>query len=106
MTAPIETRFKRCQARGRVGGISTKALCFNEFAQKMNEFFLDDETLQEFQKSEEVQLASTNCSAQQLLACKAIADVSLTNHGKPADFYSQIDQFLVSTFEKTNKTKN
>ena len=71
--APIEQRFARSQARGRKG---------------------DEVTLEAFRKAEERQMKGGDPAAQQLAACREMADFVINNEGTTEDFHRKIEEML------------
>lgn len=71
--APMKQRFDRSQARGRSG---------------------DNRSFEEFAAAEKRQMMGDDPDAQQLLACKELADVVLNNDSTLEAFYQRIDDAL------------
>ena len=70
VNAPMEQRFERCKQRGRAG---------------------DALTLEAFAAAEKQQLESDDPSAQQLVACRDLADVEIMNDSDLETFQNKID---------------
>lgn len=71
--APIKLRFERIKARGSER---------------------DNESFEEFQRKEEIELKGTDAHVQQLGLCRDAADVVITNEGTYADLYKKVEELL------------
>ena len=71
VNAPMVQRFERCKDRGRSG---------------------DALTLESFEAAEKQQLESDDPAAQQLLACRELADIEISNDADLVSFQNKIDE--------------
>lgn len=74
VNAPIKVRYERSISRDRAG---------------------DFQSFDEFEAAEKKQMESNDPAAQQLVACKNMADIELNNDSTLETFHKQIDQILM-----------
>ncbi|HBG81674.1 TPA: hypothetical protein DDW69_02415 [candidate division CPR2 bacterium] len=77
--APIEIRYKRLKARGRLG---------------------DDVTFEKFKAQEEVEMVNLNPNAQIISESIAMADYEIVNDGTLADLHQKIEKVLSEIAKK------
>lgn len=77
VTTPLESRYARAQARGRVG---------------------ENITLEEFKQAEEKELVNPDIHAQNVNAVIAMADYVIENTGTLEDLYKKVDEVLPQVY--------
>lgn len=77
ITAPLEARYARAQARGRAG---------------------ENITLEEFKQAEEKELVNPDIHAQNVNAVVAMADYVIENTGTLQDLYKKVDEVLPQVY--------